>query len=59
MGNEINVLKVMGESPVKWSANSTYNRIVGRRFESHPILNGNVVKAMPAAIPVLNSGSFN
>jgi len=31
----------------------------GRGFESHPILDGNGVKAMPGSIPESNSGSFS
>jgi len=31
----------------------------GRGFKSHPILNGNGVKAMPGLIPAPNQGSFD
>jgi len=31
----------------------------GPGFESHPILDGNGVKAMPGLIPTPNPGSFN
>jgi len=32
---------------------------VGSKFESHPILDGNGVKAMPGLIPTPIPGSFN
>jgi hypothetical protein len=35
------------------------SRLEGLGFESHPILDGNVVKAMPGLIPTPNPGSFN
>jgi len=35
------------------------SRLEGRRFESHPILDGNGVKAMPGLIPAPKPGSFN
>jgi len=35
------------------------SRLEGRRFESHPLLDGNGVKAMPGSIPAPNPGSFN
>jgi len=35
------------------------SRLEGRGFESRPILEGNVVKAMPGLIPTPNPGSFN
>jgi len=35
------------------------SRLEGRGFKTHPILNGNGVKAMPGSIPAPNSGSFN
>jgi len=31
----------------------------GRGFESHPMLDGNGVKAMAGSIPAPNPGSFN
>jgi len=31
----------------------------GDRFKSHPMLDGNGVKAMRGSIPVANPGSFN
>ncbi len=35
------------------------SRLEGCGFESHPILDGNSVKAMPGSIPAPNPGSFN
>jgi len=35
------------------------SRLEGHGFESHPILDGNGVKAMPGSIPEPNSDSFN
>ncbi len=35
------------------------SQLEGRGFESHPILDGNGVKAMPELIPAPNPGSFN
>jgi hypothetical protein len=36
-----------------------YSQLVGHGFESHPILDGNSVKAMPRSIPAPNPGSFH
>ncbi len=41
---------------VRSSGNS---QLKGREFESHPILDGNGVKAMPRSISEPNPGSFN
>jgi len=35
------------------------SRLEGRGFKSHPILDGNGIKAMPGSIPAPNPGSFN
>ncbi len=35
------------------------SQLEGGGFESHPILDGNGVKAMPGAILAPNSGAFN
>jgi len=35
------------------------SQLEGRGFKSHPILDGNGVKAMPGLIPAPNPGSFN
>ncbi len=34
------------------------SRLKGRGFESHPMLDGNSVKAMPGSIPATNPGSL-
>ncbi len=39
--------------------NELVSRLEGREFESHPILDGNGVKAMPGSIPVPKPGSLN
>jgi len=35
------------------------SELEGRGFESHPVLDGNGVKAMPGSIPATNPGSLN
>ncbi len=35
------------------------SQLEGRGFESHPMLDGIVVKVMPGSIPATNPGSFN